>query len=263
MRFIDEQNQVVALFHLIDDAFDALFEHSPQPGPGHDPTHLQLHDVRVAQARWNFLRLEFDQTRQSFDHRGFADAWFADEHRRVRPLAMAKDFDDLLNLFFAADGGRNLVGAHQAIQREAKMFQVRRQLELLAILLLLFLALVYVCAHVFDDGFGLRAQIPQHLDKKTVVVRENVENVRGFDGLASARTSAFHRPLEKVSGIRSDAKAFADVLATAVQAIVDGPRHQVRIKSQTANGRIEKIRFFLSQRTDDVLDRDVVLIATL
>src|SRR5207248_10022977 len=70
-------------------------------------------------------------------------------------------------------------------------------------------------------------------------------------------------PLEKIGGIRSNAKAFADVLATAVQAIVDGPRHQVGIECQTAYGRIEKIRLFLGQCADNVLDRDVVLIATL
>ncbi len=60
MRFIDEQNQVVALFHFIDDAFDALFEHPAQHGAGHDAAHLQLHDVRVTQTRRNFLWLEFD-----------------------------------------------------------------------------------------------------------------------------------------------------------------------------------------------------------
>ena len=176
---------------------------------------------------------------------------------------MAKNLDDLLDLFFAADGGRNLVGAHQAIQRESKMFQVRRQLKLLAILLFLFLALVHIRAHMFDDGFGLGAKIPKNLDKQTARVREDFENVCGFDRLASARTRAFHRSLEKVSRIRSDAKAFADVLATAIQTIVDGPCHQVRIKSQAADGRIKKVGFFLSQRADDVLDRDVVLIATL
>ena len=115
------------------------------------------------------------------------------------------------------------------------MFQVRRQVKLLAILLFLFLALVNVRAHMFDDGFGLGAQILQHLYKQTAGVREHFENVSGFDCLASARTRTFHGSLEKVGGIRSDAKAFADVLAAAVQAIVDGPRHQVRIKSQTAN----------------------------
>ncbi len=176
---------------------------------------------------------------------------------------MTKDFDDLLDFFFAADGRRNLVGPRHAVQREPKMFQIRRQFKLLAILLFLFLALVNVRPHVFDDGFRLRAQIPQHFNEQTAGVREHFENIGGFDGLPSAGTRAFHRSLEKVSSIRSDAKAFADVLATAVQAIVDGPRDQVGIECQTAYRRIEKVRLFLSQRTDDVLDRDIVLIATL
>src|SRR5258705_13995086 len=103
--------------------------------------------------------LKFDQTRQSLDHRSLTDAGLAYEHRRIGAFAMTKDFDDLLDLFFAADGRRNLVSTHQAVQREPKMFQVRRQLKLLAILLFLFLALVNVCAHVFDNGFLLRAEI--------------------------------------------------------------------------------------------------------
>ncbi len=81
MRLVDEQNQVIAIFDFINDAFDAFFEHAAQHSPGHDAAHLQLHDVRVAQARRNFLRLEFDQPRQSFDHCGLAHARLADQHR--------------------------------------------------------------------------------------------------------------------------------------------------------------------------------------
>jgi hypothetical protein len=44
--------------------------------------------VRIAQARRNFFRFEFDKTCQPFDDRRFADARFADEHRRIRTLAV-------------------------------------------------------------------------------------------------------------------------------------------------------------------------------
>ena len=81
MRFVDEQNQVIAILYLVDDAFDALFKHAAQHRAGHDSTHLQLHDVRVSQTRGNFLRLEFDQASEAFDYRSLADARFTNKHR--------------------------------------------------------------------------------------------------------------------------------------------------------------------------------------
>ena len=168
MRFVDEQNQVIAILYLVDDAFDALFKHAAQHRAGHDSTHLQLHDVRVSQTRGNFLRLEFDQAGQAFYDRRFAHAWFANEHRRIGALAMAGDFDYLLNFFFAADGRRNLVRPRHPIQRNSEVLQIRRQLKLFAVLFVLFLALVHAGAHVFDDGFRFRAQLPQHLDEQSI-----------------------------------------------------------------------------------------------
>ena len=135
VRFVDEENQVVALFNFVDDSLDSLFKHAAQHRAGDDAAHLQLHDVRAAQTRRNFFRLQLDQPRQSFDHRSLADAGFANQHRRICAFAMAKNLDDLLNLFFAADGRRNLVGASQPVERNAEVFQIRRQLKFLAILL--------------------------------------------------------------------------------------------------------------------------------
>ena len=81
---------------------------------------------------------------------------------------MAKDFDHLLNLFFAANGRRNFVSPRHAIQRNTEVLQIRRQLKLFPVLLVLLLALVHAGAHVFDDGFRVRAQIAQHLNEQTV-----------------------------------------------------------------------------------------------
>src|SRR5207302_10627122 len=127
VRFIDEENQVVAFFDFVNDAFQALFKHAAQHRAGDNATHLQLHDVRIAQARWDFLWFEFNQASKTFDDGGLADARFTNEHRRVGAFAMAENFDDLLNLFFTTDRGRNLVHARHAIQRHAEVFQISGQ----------------------------------------------------------------------------------------------------------------------------------------
>ena len=84
---------------------------------------------------------------------------------------MAKNLDDLLNLFFASDGRRNLVDACHAIQRNAKVLQVRRQLKFLPILFFLLLAFMNICAHLLDDGFRIGAQTAQDVNEQAVVIR--------------------------------------------------------------------------------------------
>jgi len=40
VRFIDEENQIIAFFNFIDDSLDALFKHTAQHRPRHETTHL-------------------------------------------------------------------------------------------------------------------------------------------------------------------------------------------------------------------------------
>src|SRR5687768_18449279 len=98
MCFVDEQNQVMSLFHFIDDALDPFFKHAAQHGAGDDAAHLQLHDMRTTQTHWNLLRLQLNQACESFDDGGFADTWLTDKHGRIGPLSVASDLDNLLNL---------------------------------------------------------------------------------------------------------------------------------------------------------------------
>ena len=76
------------------------------------------------------------------------------------------------------------------------------------------------------------------------------------------RARALHRALKQIGGVRSDAKAFADVLPRAVQPLVDDLRYHGRVDRQTAHCRVEKVGLFFCQGADDVLDRDIILIAT-
>src|SRR5687768_318658 len=106
MGFVNEQDQIVSLFDLVDDALNSLLKHAAQHGARNQAAHLQLHYMRTAQTRRDFFRLELNQTRQPFYYRSLANAWFSHEHRRIGALAMTENLNHLLNLFFPANGGR-------------------------------------------------------------------------------------------------------------------------------------------------------------
>ena len=196
MRFVDEENQVVAFFDFVDDALDSFFKHAAQHRARDDAAHLQLHHMRTTQTRRNFFRFQLDQARQPFDDRSLADAWFTNQHRRICTLAMAEDLDHLLNLFFAADGRRNLVGASQPVQRNSEMFQIRRQLKLLSILFFFLFAFLHLGSYVFGDRLGICAHGSQDFYEQTVVIAQCFKNIGRFNCLAALSARALHRALE-------------------------------------------------------------------
>src|SRR6266850_10744 len=128
-------------------------------------------------------------------------------------------------------------------------------------LLNLFFALVHIGAHVLDYGLRLRAEVPQHFNQQAVRVRKHIKDVGRFDYLSSPRPRAFHCSLEKIGGVGCNPKSFPDVLARVIQSLVYRPRYHFRIDSEAADGRVEEVRLFFRQSADNVLDRDVVLIA--
>ena len=132
MRLVDEQDQVRPLLDLADDVLDAILEHAAQHRAGDHRVHLQVDDLAVAQADRHRVGLELDAAREALDDRGLADAGLADQHHRVRPLAVAEDLEHLLDLVVAAVDRRDLVLARQQIQVGREVLQERRQLEALA-----------------------------------------------------------------------------------------------------------------------------------
>ena len=56
----------------------------------------------------------------------------------------------------------------------------------------------------------------KHFNEKTVVICQCFKNVCRFNCLAALGPRAFHRALEQVGRVRSNAKAFADMLLPAV-----------------------------------------------
>ena len=84
--------------------------------------------MSIAQTLGQDFRLELDFASEALDHSSLPYPRFADQHRGVRPLAMAKYLDYLPDLFVASDDWRKLVLARQLIQAHSKVLEIRRQL---------------------------------------------------------------------------------------------------------------------------------------
>ena len=134
---------------------------------------------------------------------------------------MAENLYHLLNLLLATDGRRQLVLSGKAIQRDAEMFQIRRQLEFLLVLLLFLFAYEYARSYVLHNSLRVRAEIPQHLDEQSsLVLREGQKNICRFDGASPLCASALHRTLEEVGRIGGYFESFADMLPTHFQTLL-------------------------------------------
>ena len=129
--FVDEKDQVRALFQLADDVLDAILEHAAEHRARDHAVHRQVDDLAVAQPDRDGFRLELDAPGKPFGDRGLADPGLADQHHGIGALAVAEDFQHLLNFLVAAEHRRQLVLARQQVQVGREMLQERRQLEAL------------------------------------------------------------------------------------------------------------------------------------
>ena len=107
------------------------------------------------------LRLELDPPRQPFDDGRLADARLADEHHGIGALAVAEDFEHLLDFLVAAEHRRQLVLARQQVQVGREVLQERRQLEALLQTLLAQLHVAHAGAEPGHEHVGLDAVPPQ------------------------------------------------------------------------------------------------------
>ena len=105
---------------------DAIFEHAAQHCSCDERVHLQVQHLAVAQLRWKVLRFELDASSKRLGNGRLADSGFAEQHYRVCPLAMAQDFDDLLQFGVTAKHRRQLVLARQHVQVDGELTEERR-----------------------------------------------------------------------------------------------------------------------------------------
>ena len=253
VRLVDEQDQVRPLLDLADDVLDAVLEHAAQHRAGDHRVHLQVDHLAVAQPHRHGLRLELDAPRQPLDDRRLADARLADQHHRVRPLAVAEDLQHLLDLLVAAVDRRDLVLARQQIQVGGEVLEERRQLEALPQPLLAQLVVAHPGGDSRDEHLRLDAVTADDRDRNALAFLEDGrEQVRRLDRLAAGAARLMERQLEHELGRRRDAQLAVGEGRQHLQMLLEPLQNLVRIQLEIAHDLRERVPLDLREREEDV-----------
>ena len=197
------------LLQFPDDVLQAVLEHPSQHRPGDQGVHLEVDDLAVAQAGGHGGWFELDAPRQSFCDGSLADAGLADEHHRVGPVAVAENFEHLLDFLLASEHGRQAILLGKHVQVCGKLFQVRGQLE------------AFLQAFVTHLDFPRPlVQVKHHIRRIGAVPRENRcrrawrrlledrhDDIHGFHGLLSGPHGAVQGQLQDELGGHRHAEA--------------------------------------------------------
>ena len=211
-----------------------------------------------------FCRFEFDHTGESFDDGGLADARLADEHRRIGPLAVAEDFDHLLDLALTPDDRRQFVLPRELVERDAEMFEVRRKFVLLAERFGLLFARADALRDRLGGVGGVDAQPPQNLGGHAALVgEERGEEVVGLYRLAPLRPRASQRPVEEVTGRFGDGHLATHMNGAFGQFLLEQTRDRVRVYADRLHRLAEQRAFDFTERREEVDHREEVVIAAL
>ena len=121
MDFVDDEDDVPELFHLVDEPLHPVLKLAAELRAGDDGGHIHQIDLLVGQLAGN-LSVD-DALRERFGHRRFAHARLADEAGVVL-LAAAENLHHALQLFFTADDGVQLLFARLAGQVHTELGKV-------------------------------------------------------------------------------------------------------------------------------------------
>ena len=222
--------------------------------PGDHRVHLQVDDLAVAQADRHGLGLELDAPRQPFDDRGLADAGLADQHHRVRALAVAEDLEHLLDLRVASVDGRDLVLPREQVQVGREVLEERRQLEALAQPLLAQFVVAHPGGDARHEHLGLDAVAANDGNRNALALLEDRrEQVGRLDRLAAGAARLVERQLEHQLGRRRDAQLAAREGRQHVQVLLERLQNLVRIQLEIAHDLGERVPLDLREREEDVL----------
>src|SRR5436190_5051928 len=175
---------------------------------------------------------------------------------------MRQDLDHLQYLALAADRRGDLVLTRELVERDTEVSEERRQLVFLPYSFLFFFSLAYSGPSGLRNFLGRHSQILQNVIEHTsLVVRKDVKNIAAIYHPAALGPGTVHGTFKKLGRLRCDAIAFAAVLAAGVHPFFDKQLYGTRVDREVAHSRREKLFFLKSDRMQDMLDRDVVLIA--
>ena len=254
VRLVDEQNQVRPLFELADHVLNPVLEHPPQHRPRDHAVHLKVDDLAVAQANRDALRLELDAERQPFGDRGLADPRLADQHHRIGALAVAQDFQHLLDFLFATEHRRQLVLAGEQVQVRREMFEERRQLE--ALLQPLFAQLHVAHPRVQSRHQHLRLDAVAPEDRHGHALRfleYGGEQVGGFNRLPAGPAGVMKRQLEDQLCRRRHAELASRKRRHHVQVLFDRLKNGMRIDFDVPHDFREHVPFDLCKCEKNML----------
>ena len=173
VRLVDEQDQVRPFLQLANDVLNAVLEHAAQHRARDHRIHLEVDHLAVAQADRHGLRLELDPPREPFDDGRLADARLADQHHRIGALAVAENFEHLLDFLVAAVHGRQLVLARQQVEIGREVLEKWRQLEAFLQTLLALLHVPHAGAQPGHEHVRFNAMAPQNRDRHALHLFEH------------------------------------------------------------------------------------------
>ena len=262
VRLVDEQDEVRPLLQLADDVLDAVLEHAAQHRAGDHGVHLQVHELAVAQPHRHRVGLELDASRQTFDDGGLADAGLAEQHDRVGALAVAEDFEHLLDFVVASEDRRQLVLPREQVQVGGEVLQERRQLEPLLQPLLAQLEVAHARVQARDEHVGLDAVAPQDRDRHALrFLEQRREQVDGFNGLPAGPAGVVQRELEDELRRRRHAKIAAGKRRHHLQVLFDGLQDRVRVQLDVAHDFGEGVPLHLREGEKNMFVRQQRMVA--
>ena len=236
VRLVDEEDQVRPLLDFANHVLDPVLEHAAEHRPGDHRVHLQVDHLAVTQAHRHAVWLELDPSRQALDDRRLADAGFADQHHRVGPLAVAEDFQHLLDLLVAAVHRRDLVLPREQVQVGGEVLEERRQLETFAQALLAKLVVPHPGGDSRHEHLRLDAMTADDGNRDPLALLEDRRKQVGrLDRLAARPAGLVERELEYQLGGGRHAQLAAREGGQHLKVLLERLQYFVRIQLEVAH----------------------------
>ena len=196
VQLVDKEDDVLALFDLVDRVLDAILEFAAVLG-------ARDHAGEVAQVLRHLA--VSDLQRQTFGNRGLADAGLTDQAGVVLGTA-GKDLDDTAYLFIPADNGIDLAVlrrlgqiAREAVERLTVAVTGRSAVVLKTGLLFI----LKIRAHMIGDGLRGNAECAQIADRVAVAIgQQGDQQMLGADIAGAGACRVHHGSLHHALGTR-------------------------------------------------------------
>jgi hypothetical protein len=262
VRLVHERDELRLLLELANDVLDPFFEHAAEHRSGDERVHLQVDNLAIAQPDRHGFRFELDAPGQAFGNGGLADAGLADQHRGIRPLAMAEDFEDLLNLPVAAEHRRQPVLLGEQVHVRGKLFQEHGKFEPLLQPLMAQFELAQPLVQLVDHFVGIGAVAGKnHRGHSLRLVEHRRDHVDRLDHLLAGAGCPVQGQLEDQLGRRGHAKPWRRQRRNRSQMRFRRLENHLRIQREIVHHVREQVPFQLREGEKQVFVREQPVVA--